>query len=80
MKDKRNEEEGCKLALRVFLAVVQEKEKHNTWPSTTALGWISAVVCMRMAPITSYIGMFAFQLVNCLGRIRRCGLAGGAVL
>ena len=34
---------------------------------------------MRMAPIGSYIFMLSPHLVNCLGRMRRCGLLGVGV-
>ena len=35
---------------------------------------------MRMAPTGTYMYLnFQLQLVNCLGRIRRCGLVGGGL-
>lgn len=32
---------------------------------------------MRMALTGSYSGMFGYQLADCLGKTRRCGLVGG---
>lgn len=34
---------------------------------------------MKMAAIGSHIGVFNPQLVNCLGRIKMCGLLGGGM-
>lgn len=39
----------------------------------------SVVVGMRMARRSSYISMCGSQLVDCLGRMRRCGLVGGGM-
>ena len=40
---------------------------------------ITVMVGIRMIPIDPEVFMFGSQLVDCLGRIRRCGLVGGSV-